>query len=142
MLSTSTINPAVIAAAELFTDGALTDAVLAGVASMKGLPLFVTVQADAGPSAADRAATVLAEADAELRASVRRYNNALDDLRAANRRTAPPLYRGAKPTARALSTVRRMQSQAMAALNRARASVNRAGKAQDAARASLAAVVS
>ena len=141
LCTASIINPAVLATAELMTDGTISDAFLRDVAAMQRLPLYVTV-ADPGPTAADRAAAALRDAEAELRGTLRAFDNARAALGEANRRTNPPICRGALPTPRPLHVVRRMQARAMADLNRQRAALRRAEKALAAARAAFAATAS
>ena len=68
-----TINPAVYAEASLFTDGAITDAVLANVAAMRGLPLYVETPAPQPPSPVTLAERALANAEAREREAVRVY---------------------------------------------------------------------
>jgi hypothetical protein len=63
------INPAVRSAAELYTDGKITDRTLADVAAMKGLPLYVEIVAQ-GPNPRDLAEKEVIDARAALKSAV------------------------------------------------------------------------
>ncbi len=60
------INPAVYAAAELFTDGAITPRVRADVAAMQGLPLYGDTTAPIPPRPVAPAPSALDIAEAEI----------------------------------------------------------------------------
>ncbi|MFT8246607.1 hypothetical protein [Roseomonas sp. BN140053] len=136
------LNPAVLAAAELFTDGALTDTVLANVAAMRGLPLHVTLAPAAAPDAAALAAKALQAAEAALRDAVRCWNGARLTLGEANRTSLPPLARGLPRRPVDAETRRRLQADAMRGINRRRAQLRAAQRALDVARTAFAAVAS
>jgi hypothetical protein len=119
------LNPAVASAAELFTDGQVTDAILRGVASMRGLPLLI--EADAAPAVADlrdAAEREIIGAAANLHICRRLFVAACKRLGMANRLPADQR--------------RAAQGKALGALNRARAELVRAERREAAARAALA----
>ncbi|MFC0389495.1 hypothetical protein [Muricoccus vinaceus] len=130
MLSTiSHLNPAVTAAAELFTDGRLTDAVLQNVATMRGLPLFI--ETGAVPTITERAEAAqieLGRASADHRIVTALYAAARRRLGMANQRPA--------------ADRRAAQTAAMGALNKARAALRKADARLAAASAALAALAS
>lgn len=79
------INPAVHAAAELFTDGRITDHLLADVAAMHRLPLYIEVAPIPQPDATDAALRALANAEARHRDGIRCYVAARAAIGPANR---------------------------------------------------------
>ena len=94
MLSTAVLtvtNPAVLAAAELLTDGCLTDAHLRAASARFGLPLILPVIVDAAVADAARAAAERADALVSAEAAIRSARNscriACEGLAKANRRT-------------------------------------------------------
>lgn len=117
------INPAVSAAAALFTDGRITDRVLADVAAMERLPLHVSAVTLA-PSAAEIADAALRNAAARHREAVRLYCFARVEQAAANR--FPPRHY--------------LRSAAFRLLNKRRVELARAERALTAAQAALAAL--
>jgi len=78
------INPEVYRRAELFTDGRITDALLADVAAMNRLPLYVE-QAPHTPDPIETAAKAVRNAEAGLAELQRCYVVARADQREANR---------------------------------------------------------
>ena len=126
MLSSSLhLNPAVAAAAELFTDGRLTDAVLQNVATMRGLLLFI--EPGAVPTITERAEAAqieLGRATADHRIVTALYAAARRRLGMANQRPA--------------AERRAAQAAAMGALNKARAALRKAERRLAAAASTLA----
>jgi hypothetical protein len=123
------LNPAVASSAELFTDGQVTDAILRGVASMRGLPLLI--EADAAPAVADlrdAAEREIIGAAANLHITRRLFVAACKRLGMANQRPA--------------SERRTAQAAAMRGMNKARAELVRAERREAAARAALLALAS
>lgn len=125
------INPAVYAEASLFTDGAITDAVLANVAAMRGLPLYIETPAPQPPSPADIAFARVASAERALDRAERDYVVAISRIRAANKAAG----RNPSPFMRALALDQR--ADAFRALNRARVAIRRAERALVDARVAL-----
>jgi len=123
------LNPAVTAAAELFTDGRLTDAVLQNVATMRGLLLFI--EPGAVPSITERAEAAqieLGRAAADHRIVTALYAAARRRLGMANQRPAAERH-AARATA-------------MGALNKAHAALRKADARHAAASAALASLAS
>ena len=121
------LNPAVAAEAALFTDGRITDAILQGVASMRGLPLFI--EPGAVPTITERAEAAqieLGRAAADHRIVTALYAAARRRLGMANQRPA--------------ADRRAAQAAAMGALNKARAALRKADARLAAAQASMAAL--
>ena len=121
------LNPAVSRAAELFTDGQVTDSILRSVASMRGLPLFI--EPGAAPTAAERAEAAqieLGRAMAEHRITASLYAAARRRLGMANQRSA--------------AERRAAQAAAMGALNKARAALRKADRRLAAAQAAMSAI--
>ncbi|MBI0538983.1 hypothetical protein D9599_25865 [Roseomonas sp. KE2513] len=119
------LNPAVASAAELFTDGALTDAVLQGIASMHSLHLYI--EPGATPTSAERAAAAeraLIGAMSARRVEVALYAAARRRLGMANQRPA--------------ADRRAAQAAAMGALNRTRATLRKTERRLATAQAALA----
>ena len=133
-----TINPAVYAEAELFTDGAITDAVLHRVAGMRDLALYVARPTIAGPSAADLAARAVVTAEAAAREARRCFEGACRRLGEANRRVRTSRY--LPPVTLSAERVRLNKSAAMAFLNTRRAALCRADRDLASTRAALAAL--
>jgi hypothetical protein len=123
------LNPAVSRAAELFTDGRISESLLRGVASMRGLPLLI--EAGAAPTSAEvlaQAEDVMVGATANLHITRRLFVAACRCLGMAN--SLPAAER------------RAAQSRAICALNKARAEMVRAERREAAARAALLALAS
>lgn len=116
-------NLAVLAAAEQFTDGRLTDAILADVARMIGQPLHVAVQPYT-PDAAEVARRAVLNAEAKVREFER--------LVAFQRRAIGDANRARTPEAR-----RRLRSIEFGMLNRRRAQLREAHITLGAARVAL-----
>lgn len=128
------INPAVSAAAELFTDGRITDQLLADVAAMHRLPLHIATVADPGPTDLDLAFSAVSGAVAFVARARRDYIAARRRLAYANKRQ-PHLTAEARASAGKFH-----RASAMRDLNRARAECARAERAEATARAALAAL--
>ncbi|WP_043838357.1 hypothetical protein [Muricoccus aerilatus] len=119
------LNPAVASAAELFTDGRVTDAVLQGIASMRGLPLYI--EPGAAPTPGERAAAgerELIGAMSAHRVETALYATACRRLGTANQRPA--------------ADRRAAQAAAMGALNRTRITLRKTERRLAAAQAALA----
>lgn len=127
-----TINPAVAAAAALFTDGRVTDAILADVAAMERLPLYVP-RVIAAPCPEEAAHAALAGAVARVARVRQEYVAARARLAFANKRQPHATAEARRKASRFA------RGEAMRALNRARAACNRAERAEAEARAALAA---
>lgn len=112
-----TINPAVYAEASLFTDGAITDAVLANVAAMRGLPLYVETPAPQPPSPLELAHVAVARAEVIAERKRVAYVVARARITAANKAAG----RNPSPFMRALA--RDQRREAFRAFNRARVAV-------------------
>jgi hypothetical protein len=123
------LNPAVASAAELFTDGQVTDAILRGVASMRGLPLLI--EAGAAPDRAE----ILAQAEAAM-------GGALANLHICRRLFVAACKRLGAANRLPADQRRAAQGKALGALNRARAELVRAERREAAARAALLALAS
>lgn len=134
------LNPAVSAAAELFTDGQVTDAVLQGVAAMQGLPLLIERAPHAGPDALTLAERELAAATHAHRGAAECFAGACRRLGEANARFHPPLRAGGPRAPISPETRRREQSQAMSWLNSRRALLRKAERRLAAAQAAIAAL--
>lgn len=117
LFSHPNLNPAVCAAAELATDGKITDAILRDVAIMGALPLFTVRAPIAAPSALTLAERAVVSAEAAVAQARRAFDGARRRLGEANRRVAPPLWSGGQPRPIALATVRAAQADAMRFLN-------------------------
>ncbi|TPG41935.1 hypothetical protein EAH89_28220 [Roseomonas nepalensis] len=118
------LNPVVSREAELFTDGRMTDAVLQGIASMRGLPLLI--EAGAVPTAADRTEATERELIGAMsghRVEAALYRTARLRLGMANQRPA--------------AERRAAQAAAMSALNRARVALRKAERRLAAAQAAM-----
>ena len=129
LCTASNLNPAVTAAAELFTDGQLTDSILRSVATMRGLPLFI--EPGAAPTITERAEAAqleLGRATADHRIVTSLYAAARRRLGMANQRPA--------------AERRAAQAAAMGALNKARAALRKSDARLAAASAVLAALAS
>lgn len=121
------LNPTVASAAELFTDGRVTDAILQGIASMHGLPLYI--EPGAVPTVTERAAATeraLIGAMSAHRVETALYASARRRLGMANQRPA--------------AERRAAQAAAMGALNRVRATLRKTERRLAAAQAAMAAL--
>lgn len=136
------LNPSVRAAAELATDGVVTDAILHDAAIMAALPLFVVRLATTGPCAVTLAQRAVAAAEAGVRQAHTSLDGARRRLGLANRRTDPPLWKGGQPRPIPPARVRAAQSDAMRFLNSRRVLVRRMERELAAARAALSALAS
>ena len=121
------LNPAVARAAELFTDDQVTDAILRGVASMRGLPLLI--EPGAAPTAADL------RDDAE-----REWVGAASNARVARSLYATACRRLGMANQMPAAERRAAQGKAMASLNKARAELRRCERREAAATAALTAL--
>jgi hypothetical protein len=123
------LNPAVSRAAEMMTDGRLSDAILRDVATMRGLPLLIE------PGAAPTSAEVLLQAqDAMMGATA--------NLHITRRLHVAACRRLGMANSLPAAERRAAHSRAMGALNKARAELVRAERREGAARAALLAVAS
>jgi hypothetical protein len=118
-------NPAVLSAAERFTDGLITDQVLRDVAAMERLSLYIDRAPVLSPDAAELARRELANAEASHREIARLYVAARAEIGRAN-------TLGATPEAR-----RHWRSQAFRMLNKRRAELLHAERRLGTARAAL-----
>ena len=119
------LNPVVCREAELFTDGRVTDAVLQGIASRRGLPLLI--EAGAAPTAGERAATTEHE-----------LIGALSGHHVEAVLYARPAFAWAWWNQRPAAERRAAQAAAMGVLNRARAALRKAERRLPAAQAAIA----
>ena len=125
------VNPAVSEAADLFTDGAVTGAVLASVAAMRGLPLYIERTIPQPPTPTDRALAALASAERALDRAERDYVVAVSRIRAANKAA------GRNPSGFLRALAADQRADAFRALNRARVAIRRAERALIDARVAL-----
>jgi hypothetical protein len=75
------LNPALIAAAELLTDSAITDTILRDAAISRGLPLLVARRAPEAPSPVTAAGRAVTSAEAFVAQARRAFDGARRDLR-------------------------------------------------------------
>jgi hypothetical protein len=109
-------NPALLAAAELFTDGAITARILRDIPAIAGLPAYAMVQTDPVAAAQAARARELANARAAVAQAERTYDSARREIGEANRtHSAPVLCGGRVVMAAAPFTPERMRARKSAA---------------------------